>query len=157
MLREIIAREFDLAEMDVLCSPQGRAFETAAIALVGLTGHIRTDDRLREIELGDWTGALRNEMPSVMGETTAYTPDAPFAKYDFAPNGEGFERLYLRCLDFLSGLTRPTLCVTHGITSRMLRTVALGLPPAQLGERPGGQGMVHGVVNGAHVTHALRS
>ena len=71
------------------------------------------------------------------------------ALYEHAPGGEGFARLRARCTAFLDSLTAPTLCVTHGITSRMLRTVALGRSSATLGDLPGGQGVVYVVENGA--------
>ena len=139
----------DLSAFDVRVSPQGRAFETAAIALAGLVPALHTDDRLREIEVGAWSGKLRSEV-SAVGLTLEDTPDGPLALYEHAPGGEGFARLRARCEAFLSSLTRPTVCVTHGITSRMLRTVALGRATATLGDLPGGQGVVYAVENGTH-------
>ena len=47
-----ILRTRDLAGFRFFTSPQGRAFQTAAIALAGLAGRIQTDDRLREIGVG---------------------------------------------------------------------------------------------------------
>ena len=139
----------DLSAFDVRVSPQGRAFETAAIALSRQVLFLRTDDRLREIDVGDWSGKLRTEF-SPKGVALEDTPDGPLALYDHAPGGAGFARLRERCTAFLDSLTAPTLCVTHGITSRMLRTIALGRPSSSLGELPGGQGVVHVVENGVH-------
>jgi probable phosphoglycerate mutase len=146
-----ILADLDLADYDVRVSPQGRAFETAAIALARQVSHLRTDDRLREIGVGDWSGLLREGL-TVFGETQPDTPDGPLALYEHAPGGEGFAALRARCLDFLQSLERPTICVTHGITSRMLRTVAMGLPASTLGDRPGGQGVIYGVEAGEHRT-----
>jgi probable phosphoglycerate mutase len=143
--------QLDLSAFDVRVSPQGRAFETAAIALARLVPFLRTDDRLREIEVGEWSGQLRKNL-SVTGETLVDTPDGPLALYEHAPGGEGFAALRVRCEAFLASLERPTICVTHGITSRMLRSVALGIPAAQLGDLPGGQGVVHIVENEQHRT-----
>jgi probable phosphoglycerate mutase len=143
--------QLDLSAFDVRVSPQGRAFETAAIALARLVPFLRTDDRLREIEVGEWSGQLRKNL-SVTGETLVDTPDGPLALYEHAPGGEGFAALRERCEAFLASLERPTICVTHGITSRMLRSVALGIPAAQLGDLPGGQGVVHIVENEQHRT-----
>ena len=139
----------DLSGFDVRVSPQGRAFETAAIALARHVPFLRTDDRLREIEVGEWSGKMRSEV-SATGLTLEDTPDGPLALYEHAPGGEGFARLRDRCADFLASLTAPTLRVTHGITSRMLRTVALGQSSATLGDLPGGQGVVYVVENGVH-------
>jgi probable phosphoglycerate mutase len=141
----------DIDQFDIRVSPQGRAFETAAIALARRANFLRTDDRLREIEVGDWSGQVRADVtPS--GLVLEDTPDGPIALYEHAPGGEGFAALRARCTAFLDDLTGPTLCVTHGITSRMLRTVAMDQPSATLGNRPGGQGMVHVVENGIHRT-----
>ncbi|KIC49035.1 histidine phosphatase family protein [Tateyamaria sp. ANG-S1] len=139
----------DLSGFDVRVSPQGRAFETAAIALARQVLELHTDTRLREIGVGLWSGKLRTEV-SPGGAVQEDTPDGPLALYEHAPEGEGFAALRVRCLDFLNSLTAPTLCVTHGITSRMLRTVALGQPSASLGDLPGGQGMIYVVENGVH-------
>ncbi len=139
----------DLSGYDVRVSPQGRAFETAAIALARQVTFLRTDDRLREIEVGEWSGALRAGL-TVSGATLEDTPDGPLALYEHAPGGEGFAALRARCLSFLEDLTAPTICVTHGITSRMLRAVAMGLPASDLGKLPGGQGVIYKVENGVH-------
>ncbi len=139
----------DLSAFDIRVSPQGRAFETAAIALARQALFLRTDDRLREIEVGAWSGQLRADI-SASGLVLEDTPDGPLALYEHAPGGEGFAGLRARCTDFLNSLTGPTICVTHGITSRMLRTVALGKPSASVGDLPGGQGMVYVVENGVH-------
>ncbi|MGX9354477.1 histidine phosphatase family protein [Roseobacteraceae bacterium S113] len=144
--------QIDLGEMRVFVSPQSRAIETAALALGPLVSHMHTDPRLRELEVGAWTGASRDQLRGVSGPTYADTPDGHLALYEHAPGGEGYASLRARCEAFLAELTGPTLCVTHGITSRMLRILALGRPTAQLGELPGGQGLVHVVKDGVHST-----
>jgi broad specificity phosphatase PhoE len=49
-------------------------------------------------------------------------------------------------------LTGPTVLITHGLTSRVLRCLALGRPESDLGALPGGQGVVHVVEAGrAHL------
>lgn len=137
-----ILRSRDLSGFACWCSSQGRAFQTAAIALGPLVMDIRTDDRLREITVGDWSGKLRSELPKVEGD------DPMIAQYDRAPNGEGLARLRDRCQAFLDDLAGPAVLVTHGITSRMIRSIAATqtpLPPAQVG---GGQGCVFHVKDG---------
>ncbi|GFE63685.1 histidine phosphatase family protein [Litoreibacter roseus] len=138
---------FDWSGFDVWCSPQGRAFQTAAIALVGHVEMLRTDDRLCEIDVGDWQGCLRKDLPLV--EPQPMTQSLPVELYKNAPNGEGFARLRARCTAFLDDLARPAVIVTHGITSRMLRTVHLGLQDNAVADLPGGQGVVHHVKDGA--------
>ena len=136
----------DLTGFAAYSSPQGRAFETAAIAVARQIGTIRTDDRLREIGVGDWQGRLRAEL---MAENPVpETADGPIAMYEHAPGGEGFARLEERCRSFLADLTGPAVLVTHGITSRMLRAIILGVGPSGLADLPGGQGVVFHLSDG---------
>ena len=138
-----ILRSVSLSGFQFICSPQGRAFQTAAIALGQLAAHIRTDDRLREIGVGDWSGLLRNELPMPEGK------DPFMAQYEIAPNGEGFTRLEARVRAFLSGLTGPAVLVTHGITSRMIRSVVVGEGALAVPTVHGGQGCVYHLKDGA--------
>lgn len=142
---QILAR-IDLAGFDALCSPQGRAFETAAIALARLVPFVRTDDRLREIGVGEWQGLVRD--PAWMKGPVEDTPDGPIAYYENAPGGEGFAALEARCRAFLADLKGPSVLVTHGITSRMMRTIVLGRHPSTLSALPGGQGNVFHLKDG---------
>ena len=144
--------DLDLTHFDIRVSPQGRAFQTAAIALGERVDYLHTDMRLREILVGNWTGRLRSELIPAPGPVGEDTPDGPLALYEHAPGGEGYTSLKQRCVSFLADLDRPTICITHGITSRMLRCLALGWPSARLGDLPGGQGVVHVVENGVHRT-----
>lgn len=137
-----ILRGCDLTGFDFWCSPQGRAFQTASIALGHIAGRIRTDDRLREIEVGDWSGLLRSELPTVSGE------DPLLALYENAPNGEGLARLKARCQSFLADLTGPAVLVTHGITSRTIRSIVVKGPAKTPTTVGGGQGCVYHVKEG---------
>jgi probable phosphoglycerate mutase len=137
----ILAR-LDLTGFTFLSSPQGRAFQTAGIALAGIADHVRTDDRLREIGVGDWSGRLRDELPMPEGK------DPFMAQYEVAPNGEGFVRLEARCREFLATVTGPSVLVTHGITSRMLRSVLIGEGAHAVPTVHGGQGCVYHLKDG---------
>ena len=130
----------DLTGFGAFCSPQGRAVETAGIAVAPLMPRITTDARLREIGVGAWEGKRRADF------VTAEAADLSY--YDGAPGGEGFAALRARCEAFLAELTGPAVIVTHGITSRMLRLVALGMETAELSALPGGQGNVHRIAGG---------
>lgn len=129
---------FNLEGWSAYSSPQGRAFQTAGLAVATHLPHITTDARLREIGVGEWAGRKRDQLafegPKVDG------PDGPIAMYENAPGGEGFDALEVRCRSFLDDLSGPSVIVTHGITSRMMRTLVLGLPRAELGQIAGGQG-----------------
>lgn len=141
----ILARE-DLSGYRALSSPQGRAFQTAAIAMQGHLPEIETDDRLKEIGVGQWAGRLAREigMPSYAD----VAPEAVFEHYNKAPDGEGLKALETRCRDFLNDLTEPSVLVTHGVTSRMLRLIVLGLPAHEIATVDGGQGVVFHLENG---------
>ncbi|MBR2655839.1 MAG: histidine phosphatase family protein [Loktanella sp.] len=132
----------DLTGFQFWCSPQGRAIQTAAIALGRIALDIHTDDRLREIKVGDWSGLLRDTLPLPDG------PDPYALQYDMAPNGEGFQALEIRARAFLNDLTGPAVLVTHGITSRVLRRIIAGDAAIADVTAHGGQGCVYHLKNG---------
>ncbi len=126
----------------IFTSPQGRAAATAR--LVFGPGATETDD-LREIGMGDWAGRLHDETLTLAG----LSADAERMRiYAAAPGGEGFAALETRCRGFLARIDGPTVAVTHGMTGRMLRTLALGLPVAALQGLPGGQGVAYRIRGG---------
>lgn len=135
-----ILRSRNLDGFVFICSPQGRAFQTAGIALARIARDIRTDDRLREISVGEWSGELRRELK--VSVPLHDGPDGPLALYENAPGGEGFAGLEQRCLSFLADLQGPAVLVTHGITSRMIRSLILTGGPDAMARVEGGQGNV---------------
>lgn len=137
---------FGIANWSVWCSPQGRAQATAQIALKNRAGDIQTDPRLAEITLGRWTGMLRRDIAAEV--PGLFDTHADMSWYDHAPGGEGLEALYARTGALLRDLSGPSVLVTHGITSRMLRCHALGLEPGAFQDLPGGQGVVYHVSSG---------
>ena len=139
--RRILMQQ-DLTRFGAISSPQGRARQTARLALDGLITPIREDPALAEIGLGGWAGRYRAE---VMAESGARDG---FALYELAPDGEGFAALHTRCENFLRGLRGPAVLVTHGITSRMLRLILTGRPIGALRDIDGGQGVVFRVAEG---------
>ncbi len=144
MGRMLAQRGVDARSHHILSSPQGRATATATLAF-GVAP--QTDPRLREIAMGDWTGRLRSEIDALWPGP----PDEHFLDfYARAPNGEGFDALWARCAALLADLDRPTVLVTHGMTSRVLRSIATGLGRDALARLPGGQGVVFRVVAGVH-------
>lgn len=127
----------DRATHRILCSPQPRAARTARLAFG--PGAVE-DARLREMELGAWTGRTMAEIEADPG-----CPPAPdlLTLYAAPPGGEGFDALSRRCADLLRGIDGPTVLVTHGVTGRVLRCLALDLPLADLSGLPGGQGIAN--------------
>tara|TARA_R110002110_G_scaffold21167_21_gene84513 strand:- start:1196 stop:1759 length:564 start_codon:yes stop_codon:yes gene_type:complete len=132
----------DLAGFCALSSPQTRALDTARLALAGLDKEIVPEPALSEIGLGDWAGRTRADL---LAQTKARDG---FDLYDLAPGGEGLQALHTRCTQFLKQLEQPTIVITHGMTSRMLRLILTGRPIADLRQISGGQGVVFHLCNG---------
>ncbi|MFT4715787.1 MAG: broad specificity phosphatase PhoE [Paracoccaceae bacterium] len=126
----------DFGQTDAFCSPQLRASRTARLA--GLTA--RSDARLKEVYFGDFEGKTRAEIQS---EIPDFEQSGDFSWHFKVPGGESFEQMHSRCLSFLSDLTRPTVIVTHGITSRVLRGIWLGLEMDEMGKLDCDQGCVY--------------
>lgn len=138
ILRPRIGEALTQGHIAVRVSPQGRAVETAALALAGLAAMLPTDERLCEVDVGQWSGLafeeIFNELPEESG---------PFDWYDLAPGGEGLAAVRARCESLLADLTGPTVLVCHGITSRTLRSIALGHRELLTAPEPNdGQGII---------------
>jgi broad specificity phosphatase PhoE len=140
-----ILRDFGVDGWGWYASPQGRAQTTAGIARGAGDLPVTTDDRLCEIGLGRWDGLSRDAIRAQAPDLFAGTG---MGWYDHAPEGEGLAAVAARLRGFLTELERPAVIVTHGITSRVLRTVLLGLPVGEFDQLPGGQGVVHHVSAG---------
>lgn len=130
-----------------ISSPQGRARASASIIFGGHP--FATDDRLAEIDVGAFAGHL-------VGDLRRRHPDIfagdRLSWYDRSPGGEHFAGLQARVAAFLDDLPGPAMIVTHGITLRMLRLVAMGAPLSALGHLPVHQGAVHVLRGGRHET-----
>ncbi len=139
-----ILSQLGAADWDWYVSPKGRAMTTATLAGAP-AGKLVSDPRLREIGTGDWTGRLRSELAE---EHPQLFSRGSLGWYDHAPGGEGISAFGDRVEDFLRSLRAPAVIVTHGITSRVLRCLAMGRPASAFGEVEGGQGVVYRISNG---------
>jgi probable phosphoglycerate mutase len=144
---EILARtEIGAATHDFHVSPQGRAQQTAGLALAPLDIAPVTDMRLREISLGAWDGLTHAEIE--VRNPGAIRDDHPFLWQDGAPGGEGFEAFDRRLRAYLADLTGPTVIIAHGMVSLFLRGAVLGLDLDGITGLPGGQGVVYHLKDG---------
>lgn len=123
-----------------VCSPLGRALHTAHIA--GAPADMAQDSRLREIDMGAWTGWTSSQI-------AAERPDLEgFARYDAIPQGETIDDVISRVEAFMTQCRAPAVVITHGITSRILRCLATGTPPQAYAQIGGGQGVVYHIEGG---------
>ena len=109
---------------EIVCSPLGRTRETARIIAAELgidPSAIRTDERLREVSLGQWEGHTH-------AEVEARWPDhiAGSNRYDWffrSPDGETHDDVARRLGGWLEAHAHHDrlVIVTHGIASRVLR------------------------------------
>ena len=142
LVRDIVAKT---GEIPRYASSLGRAQQTAQIVFEGVP--FRSDERLVEIDVGAFTGARMRDLlkshPHLFG-------GARLDWYNRVPDGEHFSGLEARVQSFLDELTGPALIVTHGITLRMFRVLAMGWPVSRIAEMPVRQGALHLVSRGVH-------
>jgi broad specificity phosphatase PhoE len=109
-------------------SPLGRATTTTQIMLhtLGLPEDAYTTDfRLREIDLGDWSGkAIERLKVTEADDWQAREAD----KWNVpVPGGESYADVAKRAADWFFGLTGPTIAISHGGIGRILRGLYQGL------------------------------
>ncbi len=148
----LLAREDALA-LPAFVSPQGRAAETARIALAAASGPCTTDARLREISLGDCDGLTRAEINARWPGLADL--DDPWHLYTHSPKAEPLWDVHARVQSFLDDLTGPAILVTHGVVSLVMRTILLGLPMEEFWTLPGGQGVIYRVRDGRQTKLAM--
>lgn len=120
----------------ILCSPLGRARETAEIIAAAQTRRVpavTVDDRLTEIDSGPFEGLTAAEInsgPLAEAHTLWHSDTDPVTP----PGAETLESARSRAAAFFAdacGLAGTTLAATHGSLARVLvASVVLGAPPA---------------------------
>ena len=130
-LAAVLGERPDLA---LWASPTGRALQTLAAITeqLGLDWHqARTDPRLVEIDVGSWAGRTYAEVEAERGGPIVDPATQIFA---CAPDGERYPAIADRVGSWLAdqaGAGPDLLVVMHGISSRVLRGLLLGLPPIE--------------------------
>ncbi len=133
-----------------LCSPQGRAVETAHIAFAALGKTADQDPNLCEIAFGDYEGLTLTDIEHKFPDARLPNEKDWFEWNFTTPGGEDFEQICARVQRVLDRLSGPSVIVTHGITGRVLRGLYLGLGLNGMADLPGGQGIVFHLLNGRH-------
>ena len=111
-------------------SPAGRAQQTAAIVAehLGIDFFaIRTDSRLREIEVGRWIG--RDYAAIIAEEGEILDHDHRLFRMPI-PGGEHYADIAVRLAAWLADAGEaPALVISHGMTARVLRGLLAGGRP----------------------------
>ena len=138
----------DRAKFPAFCSPLERAAHTASIALEPL-GLVATQDaRLCEVAFGEFEGLTYEEVAKKWPQHKR-TADVDLFDWHFdVPAGESLDSTRIRAKSFLDDLTGPSIIVTHGMTSRVLRGIWLGIDRRGMSDLPGGQGCVYHLRDG---------
>ena len=125
---------------DFVTSPLGRTCETMEIVRerMGLdrSGY-RTDDRLKEVNFGDWEGYTFDEMNAGRDHDVAAEREAD--KWNFLPPGESAETyadLAARVRPWIESVSEPTVAVIHGGVIRTLFHLVGGMPEDEAAHAP---------------------
>ena len=130
---EILARlEPKIARFDFIASPLERTRQTMELVRqgAGLPSHgYRTEEQVKEIDVGTWFGISMEEARRTMPEhVSAYEADP----WNYARGGvESFAMVHTRIKGFLETLKRNSVIVAHFHPLRMFRALALGLTPEE--------------------------
>ena len=117
-------------ETPVVSSPLGRACATAEIVreTAGLAAPIALDARLAEISMGSWDGRTNAEIAAMQPGFSLQAP--PLDWYMRSPDGETYAAFAGRLGAWLADhgdSPAPLVVVSHGVVSRVLRGLYLGL------------------------------
>ena len=123
LLFDLIRRDPPAAscvEWRIVASPLRRARDTAQVIGARLGLPVATDERLVEIDVGEWSDRLREE---VRGENPHLVGDDGWGFH--APGGETYEGMMARLTHWLDEQAaepeRRLIVVSHGVAGRLLR------------------------------------
>ena len=117
--------------LELWASPTGRALQTLAVIAehLELDWHeARTDERLAEIDVGEWAGRYYRDIVAEIG-TIVDAEAALFSRR--APGGEWYDDIAVRLQSWLEDQDSPDerLLVMHDMSSRVLRGLLTRSPP----------------------------
>lgn len=124
--KKLAATDFEA----VYASPSARAVETTKLIIGERNLPLITDERLMEIDLGEWEGRTVDEITQNDGESYDVYQHQPQL---FQGTGESFHDVRKRIVEVLKELeetysTGNLLIVTHGVVIKVLQTIMKGLP-----------------------------
>lgn len=115
-------------------SPLGRAQETASIIARSIPLDVLLEPRISEVSVGTWDGMSMYEIE--IENSDALTGSTRYDWYFRSPDGEKFETAQARVSEWLKDVKLPAVAVTHGLASRLIRGVYLGLSRAEMLQLP---------------------
>ena len=125
LLHDLVRRD-PPAPWRLVASPLRRARATAEAIGERLGLEVGFDERLVEIDVGEWSGRLREE---VHGENPHLVGDDAWGFQ--APGGETYEAMMARLMSWLEEQAvepeRRLIVVSHGVAGRLLRGAYAGL------------------------------
>lgn len=116
----------DPGEWEIISSPLGRALQSTEIICETLSydmDRVITDDRLREVSVGDWAGLTINEIKEAWPDLIKKTDN--YNWYFNSPNGESYDSVAVRVSDWFDSIKykEKVIAVSHGLTGRFIRGV----------------------------------
>lgn len=135
-------------KLELWASPTGRALQTLAVIAehLELDWHgAQTDERLTEIDMGDWGGRYYAEIFAEAGNFI----DADTGLFAVAaPQGEFYDGIAARVSDWAGDTNRDgdRLIIMHGMSSRVLRGVLIGAEMLPKFRAPVAGGLPQGTV-----------
>lgn len=116
-------------------SPLGRAQQTTDILRSRASyPPVQFDDRLQEVSVGSWDGLTHIDIDAQW--PGLFDGTSPFDWFFRSPDGEPYDVAAERVLAWLSGLDGTIIAVSHGLLSRIIRGIYLGLPQEQALQLP---------------------
>lgn len=151
LLREMLERDgVDPASLNWFASPLSRASETMDRMRAAFDVElppVKHDRRLIEISFGAFEGRLHAE---IAREQAAFAPGERDESYwHFRPqDGENYDDVAARLLDFARELTHQAVVVAHGGVLRVLWHLVEGTPRKEVMNWPPPQGVIAHFVGG---------
>ncbi|KKB10716.1 hypothetical protein VE25_16460 [Devosia geojensis] len=155
LLRDLLERdEVDPASLNWFASPLSRASETMERIRAAFDVElppVNYDKRLIEISFGELEGRLHAEI----NREAALAPGERDASYwHFRPtDGENYDDVAARLLDFAELLTDNAVVVAHGGVFRVLRHLVEGAPHGEVINWPPPQGAIAHFSKGVMAMH----
>lgn len=107
-------------------SPLGRARQTTGILRVQAPHPaVQWDERLQEVSIGVWDGLTHIDIDA--GWPGLLDGTSPFDWFFRSPDGETYAAATERVRDWLASVEGTVIAVSHGLLSRIIRGVYLGL------------------------------